>query len=473
MSYQKTLAKVLKKITPKPKEEKRIKAVSEKVLAAAKSIASAYNADAILAGSLTRKTWLPNKNEIDVFILFPKSLDKKRLEEIGLDTGKKVIESLKGKWSIEYAQHPYIRGFIDGISIDIVPCYKLEKGEKIISAVDRTQFHVKYLEEKLPKSASSEVRLLKQFLKSNGLYGADAKTNGFSGYLCELLIIQYKTLLSLLKAAKDWRVKEIIDIENQWKKDEYHHLKKKFKDEVLIVIDPVDKERNVASAVNAYNFFKFKKLAAEFLSKPKEEFFFKKEAKPLTPKEFEKAVKQRGTDIIAIVFEPPKIVPDILWPQLRKATKRLESILKEYEFSALKSDCWTDEKKIAIILLEMQVSRLPQVDKIIGPWVFDEKNAKNFAIKHKNDAIAGPYIEDNYWVVEVYRKWTSARIKLIDSISEDEKTLQAKGIPNFIAQQLSKSFKVLSADELKKYLKNKDFAAFMRSYFEKERLCLV
>jgi tRNA nucleotidyltransferase (CCA-adding enzyme) len=442
------------------------------VLEKAREEAKNYNAEVILAGSLTRDTWLPNKNEIDVFILFPKTFSNKQLEEVGLKVGKQIMQSLKGKWVIEYAQHPYVRGMLNNISIDIVPCYKLEKGEKIISAVDRTQFHVQYLNERLPKQASKEVRLLKQFLKANGLYGADAKTQGFSGYLCELLIIYYKSFLNLLKAAKEWRVREVIDIEQQWKKEEYNHLKKKFKDEILIVIDPVDKERNVASAVNAYNFFKFKKLAAQFLAKPKEEFFFPKK-KPLTPKEFERLIKNRGTDIIAVIFDAPKVVPDILWPQLRKATKRLESILKEYEFSVLKSDCWSDEKSIAIILLEMQVSRLPQIDRIKGPWVFDEKNAKNFAIKHKDDAIAGPYVEENYWVVEVYRKWTSAKLKLIDSISESEEVLMAKGIPSYIAKQLSKKFKVVGTDELKKLLKNEEFAVFLKEYFEKENLMQI
>ncbi len=473
MKTEQIFEKVLKKIVPKPEEARKIKAISERVLDKSNELAKDYNAEAILAGSLTRETWLPNKNEIDVFILFPKNINKKQLEEYGLKLGKQIIESLKGKWVVEYAQHPYIRGNINNISIDIVPCYKLEKDERIISAVDRTQFHVKYLNEKLPKEAGNQVRLLKQFLKANGLYGADAKTQGFSGYLCELLIIYYKSFSKLLEAVKEWKVKQIIDIENQWKKDEYNQIKKKFKDEVLIVIDPVDKERNVASAVSAYNFFKFKKLVNEFLTKPSESFFFPKKKRPLTAKEFDKTIKQRGTDIIAIFFESPKIVPDILWPQLRKATKRLESILKEYEFSVLKSGCWSDEKKIAVIILEMQVSRLPQIDKIIGPWVFDEKNAKNFAEKHKNDAIAGPYIEDNYWVVEVYRRWTSAKIKLVDSLGEDEKILIAKGIPNFIAQQLSKSFKIIGTGELKKYLKNEEFAIFLRDYFEKENLMVL
>ncbi|MBU5688009.1 MAG: nucleotidyltransferase domain-containing protein, partial [Candidatus Aenigmarchaeota archaeon] len=99
MEKKSLLSKILKKITPKPKEERKIKLIAKKILETATSIASFHKAEVILAGSLTRDTWLPNKNEIDVFILFPKNLSIKQLEEIGLDTGKKIIESLKGKWT--------------------------------------------------------------------------------------------------------------------------------------------------------------------------------------------------------------------------------------------------------------------------------------------------------------------------------------------------------------------------------------
>lgn len=469
-SQDQILKNVLKKIKPTKKEEIKIKSLSERALKVANDEAAKYKAKAIMAGSLTRNTWLPNKNEIDIFVMFPKDLPAKKLEELGLKTGKAIIERLKGKWRVEYAQHPYIRGVVSKIQIDVVPCYKLEKGDKIISAVDRTQFHVQYLNEKLPAKASDDVRLLKQFLKAHDLYGADAKTGGFSGYLCELLIIKYGNFLNLLKTTASWKVKEIIDIENQWKQEDYNHLKKKFKDEILIVIDPVDKERNVASPISAQTFYKFKKISLEFLKNPAEKMFFREQGRPLTTKEFDKYTKSRGTDIIAIVFKPPKVVPDILWPQLRKATKRLESILEEYEFSILRSDCWSDEKDVAMMIFEMQVGRLPIVDKIKGPWIFDEKNAKNFSKKHEDDAINGPFIEENYWVVEVNRKWTSARIKLVDTLSVSEKILAAKGIPNYIAKQLATSFKILGQDEIKKLLKNKQLAVFMRKYFEKENL---
>ncbi len=469
-NYNRFLLKVLKRIKPPKQEAEKLYALSKKALEVANNEAKRYKAKAIIAGSLPRDTWLLEKNEFDVFVIFPKTITSKQLEEFGLKLGKTVITKLGGKWMVEYAQHPYIHGEVKGVEIDVVPCYEIKPGEKIISAVDRTPLHMEYLNKNLPRDLTDDVRLLKQFLKGNGIYGADAKTEGFSGYLCELLAIKYGKFIDILKAVVEWKPHYIIDIKEYWKKEDYKHLKNKFKNEILIVIDPVDKERNVASPISYYSLYKFKKAANEFLKKPSDKLFFAKEVKPLSPKEFDRIMKTRETDLLAVTFKSPKVVPDILWPQLRKANKRLENILKEYEFFTLRSESWSDEKDLAVILLEMQVSCLPPIDKSIGPWVFDEKNAINFAKKHRNDAIIGPFIEENFWVVETKRKWTSAKEKLIDTLKEKESILVAKGIPNHIAAQISKNFKVIEQKEIRKLLKNKSFAQFLRNYFEKEKL---
>ncbi len=469
-THSKVLQYVLKKIKPSNEATKKLQKLSQETLQLANKEAKKYNATAIIAGSLPRDTWLLEKNEFDIFVIFPKSISGKQLEELGLKIGKSVITKLGGKWIIEYAQHPYIHGTVKGIEIDVVPCYAIQPGEKIISAVDRTPLHMEYLNKNLPRNSTDDVRLLKQLLKTNGIYGADTKTEGLSGYLCELLVIKYGNFINILKATSQWKPHYIIDIQNYWSKEEYKHLKNKFKKEIFIVIDPVDKERNVASPVSPSAFYKFKKSANEFLRKPNENFFTQKIPKPLSTKEFDKTMKSRITNLIAVTFKPPKVVPDILWPQLRKTNKRLESILKEYEFVTLRSESWTDEKNLAVILLEMQVACLPEIDKVTGPWVFDEKNAVSFAKKHKHDAITGPFIDENFWVVETKRKWVMAKEKLIGTLNGKEKILVAKGIPNYIASHISKGFKILEQKEIRAMLKNKSFAQFLRSYFEKENL---
>ena len=43
------------------------------------------------------------------------------------------------------------------------------------------------------------MRLLKKFLKSVGVYGAEIATSGFSGYVTEILILKYGSFESVLQ----------------------------------------------------------------------------------------------------------------------------------------------------------------------------------------------------------------------------------------------------------------------------------
>jgi tRNA nucleotidyltransferase (CCA-adding enzyme) len=168
------------------------------------------------------------------------------------------------------------------------------------------------------------------------------------------------------------------------------------------------------------------------------------------------------------------VVPDILWPQLRRFAERLESILEErrYEFKVLRKACYTNEKDLAIVLLEMEVSNLPAVQKKVGPEVFDLDDSKRFLEKYKGLAINGPFVEGRNWVVEVKRKFMTAREKIFDSLNVDVNILKAKGIPNHIAEQIAKGFEIISDIErvVEIASKDKDFGVFLRNYFEKESL---
>jgi len=468
----KVLKDVLKSITPAASEKRKLVELAKKVLAAADAEAKKYKAKAMLAGSLTRDTWLPGKKEFDVFILFSSKLSEKQLEEYGLKIGKNVMGKLDGTYRIEYAQHPYVCGCVNGVDVDIVPCFDVESPEKMKSAVDRTPFHVKYIEKNLPAKASSEVRLLKQFLTANGIYGADAKTEGFSGYVCELLIIEYKNFLDVLKAAEQWKPGEVIDIEGFYTKKDFQKLRKDFKDQTMILIDPTDKTRNTAAAVSAENFFMFKKISKVFLSKPSSSMFFKKTFEPITENDL--VIKQmlRRTELLFVKFTPPNIVPDILWPQLRRFSDRLQTILKENEFVVLRRGEYTNEKDLAAVLLEMEVSKLPIIQKRVGPKVFDADDSERFLNKYVKQAVTGPFVENNYWCVEVRRNFLAARDKLQNSLKESSDILKAKGIPNFIADQLPKGFEIISENEkiMEMIKQDASFGIFLKKYFEKESL---
>jgi tRNA nucleotidyltransferase (CCA-adding enzyme) len=471
-NYQKILKEVLVKIKPNQSQRKKLEELSKKALSITNQEVKKVNAKAIIAGSLTRDTWLPDKNEFDIFIIFPKSISEDRLEKLGLKFGKRIIQNLDGEWIVEYAQHPYVRGNVDDTQIDIVPCYELKLGEKIKSAVDRTPFHVRYLEKHLQKKMSDEVRLLKRICYANKIYGADAKTEGFSGYICELLIIKYGSFLNLLKNVVKWNAAEIIDLEKHYSEKDYRTLRKQFKNQVLIIIDPIDKTRNAAAAISATSFFRLKKIANDFLKNPSKEFFFEREFVSITENELILNQMKRRTELLLVVFEPPKIVPDILWPQLRRFADRVEGILKEYEFITLRKDVYTNEEDLAVVLLEMEVSKLPSVDKRIGPMVFDIDDSERFLKKYKNNCLVGPFVENNFWCAEIKRKFLTAREKLSDSLSDNLTVLKEKGIPNYIAKQIVKKFEIIyESNRIVELIKKDDnFGVFLRRYFEKESL---
>jgi tRNA nucleotidyltransferase (CCA-adding enzyme) len=473
-NYQKVLKEVLKQVKPSNEDKKKLIGLAKKSLIVANREARKFNARAILAGSLVRDTWLPSKKEFEIFILFPTSLTREKLEKEGMKLGRQIVSKLNGRYVIKYAEHPYLCANVHGIDVDIVPCFNVKSTDQLKSAVDRTPFHVKYIEKNLSKRLSDEVRLLKQFLKANGIYGADTKTESFSGYSCELLIIKYRKFLNVLKQTSGWIPGDVIDIKKYYSPKDYSKLRKQFKDHVLILIDPTDRTRNTAAALSFYNFFKFKKLASEFLKKSTKEMFFERKIDPLTEAELIHLQMRRRTELILIKFKPPEVVPDILWPQLRRFADRLQSILEEteYEFKVLGKDIYTNERDLAVVLMEMEISKLPSIQKRIGPKIFDIDDSKRFLEKYKSQALAGPFVENGFWSVEVSRKFLTAREKLSDSLKDNASILKAKGIPNYIADQLAKEVEIFSESSriFELIEKDKNFGMFLRKYFEKESL---
>ena len=148
-----------------------------------------------LLGSASRDTWLREEKDLDIFLIFPLEYEKKQLEEIVTGIGNKVLKDVTKR----YAEHPYVRGKYEDFDIEIVPCYGVDSPQNLKSAVDRTPFHAAFVGEHV-RGKENEVRLLKQFLKGIGCYGAEARVEGFSGYLCELLVIKYGSFEEVLKA---------------------------------------------------------------------------------------------------------------------------------------------------------------------------------------------------------------------------------------------------------------------------------
>ena len=132
-----------------------------------------------------------------MFILFDTDVLQELMERETLEIGKEILEES----AVSFAEHPYVKGKFMGFDVDLVPAYNVETGSGKMTAVDRTPFHTQFIVENSDTDIREEIRKLKAFAKGIGVYSADAKVKGFSGYLLELLVIKYGTFENVLTVA--------------------------------------------------------------------------------------------------------------------------------------------------------------------------------------------------------------------------------------------------------------------------------
>ncbi len=342
--------------------------------------------DAVLVGSVAKGTFLKNP-DIDIFLLLPLDFPREKLKEVGISVGKKVLPNGFAK----YAEHPYWRGIYKGFNVDIVPCYKISDPSEKISAVDRTPFHTEYVRKHLKDWQRDEVRLLKAFLKGIGAYGAEAKIQGISGYLAELLVLKYETFENVLKNVSRWRRKVYLYLESRGPR---------FNDPVVF-IDPVDSNRNAASAVSEEKKALFIHASREYIKNPSLKFFFPGPVKPLSNDEIKKRMRDRSTHFYAIIYPLPDVIDDVLYPQIRKTMSVFKRILES--FHPINTVYYVDdiEKKVFFIL-ELEREFLPAVKKHEGPPIWHE-NSEKFISRWKGRALRGPYIENDRLFADIPR----------------------------------------------------------------------
>jgi tRNA nucleotidyltransferase (CCA-adding enzyme) len=451
---------ILKKITPTTADRNKINDLAEtlqqKVAAACKE--QGVTAEVRVEGSVAKDTWLREEPEIDVFMRLPASIPRKSLGEISLKIARKATE---GARQIErFAEHPYLEAFINDVRLNIVPCYDVKPGEWL-SATDRTPFHTDYVKKRLNENSRGEVRLLKKFLKGVGAYGAEIKTGGFSGYLCELLIVHYNTFVETLQAFSGYTQKA-IDIEGYYA-DRKKELNRLFP-EPLVIVDPVDKARNVASAVQPQKLYTLVAAARAFLKTPDERFFYPPKTNPLSTKALADKLETRGDSLVFLPLGNAETVPDVLWGQLYKTQRALRKLAELNDFKVLRDAVWSDEKTLSVFIFELEQRILPGVRKHLGPPLKHEKECEKFLSKYDGNSgvVSGPYVEDGRWVVELQRRFTDVVELLKKNLGGGGRNI---GVAELMSQVFREKLEVLVNSEVAEvYRVNSGFAEFLTEF---------
>jgi tRNA nucleotidyltransferase (CCA-adding enzyme) len=454
-------AKVLEKVTPTGKDRAKIEAIAKKleadVVSACKQLG--VKAEVRVEGSIAKDTWLSEEPDVDVFMRVSPKIPRASLGKICLKVARRAT---RGSRQVErFAEHPYLEAFVGGTRVNIVPCYVSKRGEWL-SATDRTPYHTDYMRKHLDERLRCEVRLLKQFMKGIGVYGAEIKVGGFSGYLCELLVLQWGSFVGVLKTFVGHKQRIVVDIEDYYR-DRENELGLLF-NEPLVIVDPVDKARNVASAVQAEKLYAFVAAAQTFLKNPSMIFFCPSRTEPTPVKELKQELKTRGSAIVFVTFGKVGAVPDVLWGQLYKSQRSLHKLVQLNDFKILRDIAWSDEKSLNMFIFELEHYCIPPVKMHLGPPLEKEQECEKFLAKHQDGSgtVAGPYVEGGRWVVQVRRKYTNACVLLSEKLKDGGRNA---GVADKLAQVLRKDFKVLVNEQVAEvHGKNSEFAKFLTEF---------
>ncbi|HXQ48927.1 MAG TPA: CCA tRNA nucleotidyltransferase [Thermoplasmata archaeon] len=351
-------ARVSDRVSPTREMQERVARVRtelvDRVRAAAEKRSSPL-VRALVAGSAARGTYLSDRLDIDLFLLFPPDLTRDRLREEGLALGRAVLTEPETR----YAEHPYLRGHFEGFNVDAVPGFAITDPSRPLSPVDRTPFHQEYLSARETPPLVAQVRLAKQFFRSLGVYGSESRTEGFSGYLVELLVLRFGSLQGLLGAARSWRVPVRIE--------EPGRDPPRLPAEVaLILADPVDPHRNVASALSRRNLALLILAAGAYLDRPADRWFEVRAPRPFPRDEAIARVHERGTHVAIVSLPRPDLVDDTLYPQVRKAERAIAEEVARSGFELVGSASAVEPARV-VVAVEVGHAHRPAVRAQDGP----------------------------------------------------------------------------------------------------------
>lgn len=231
--------------------------------------------DIIPVGSSQRGTFLPGQGDVDLFVRF-NTMDKQLLVNFTKEILPILAQKLHCDFEIRYAQNPYGRLMLTSehittdistsnttnsfqIAVDIVATIWIATPADLanvlkISGMARTPFHGFFLENRI-KGLEPEARLFKYWCKQKAIYGQ----GGFTGFLTELLTIIYGSFVQILQHAK--KISTLIY--------DFHHRPKEqlrllYPTEKIIIIDPIDPDRNAAGGIHGIiGAFKMKRFVEQ------------------------------------------------------------------------------------------------------------------------------------------------------------------------------------------------------------------
>ncbi len=398
------LNKVKRAVTPNSDEIKQVSGFL-KTLDMHKSN-MLIDAEIMLGGSVGKGTFLKNDFDCDIFVRYGKQYPNEKLSDLTEQILKKFTKPHRIHGSRDYFQ---IKD--SGIDYEIIPVYRIEKAKDAENITDTSPMHVAWVKKhlKLKSKLADEIRITKKFFKANDLYGAESYIMGFSGHVIDIMVIYYGGFIELLNASIEWKESSVIDIESHYKgKDVVKSLNKSKINSPLIIIDPIQKNRNAAAALSADNFHLLQKTAKVFLTNPTMSSFVQK-------KESVSSLRKKYPDNLVILQGFPTIGNhDVVGCRILKSYKYLKTQLKVNGFEVLNGGWQWQKNKLFYMWFNLENLMIDSSYISMGPPVKNKLACLRFKNKH-----FGAYEEKGRLYTKVNRKYNNA-LTLISMLFMDK-----------------------------------------------------
>ncbi|MEK6868348.1 MAG: hypothetical protein AABX98_06010, partial [Nanoarchaeota archaeon] len=365
----------------------------------------------MLGGSAAKGTFLKHDFDCDVFVRF--IYDKYKEKDIS-NLLEKALKHMKGtNYERVHGSRDYFTGTWKDLHYEIIPVLYIDDKRMAKNITDMSPLHVEWLNQHLTEKIRDQIILTKLFFKAQKVYGAESYMNGFSGHIVDLLTIYYGSFKELLENIVRWQEKELINMTphpiniNDFNPDKIQSA--------IIVIDPVQPERNAAAAVSFEQFYQIQNQATAFLENPSTTFFQRRSITTKELKKQKKVVEKKQQAMVIIKALPAHGKLDTIGTKIFKTHEFIEEELKRNSFAVEKTgwDWEEDQDKEALLWYITNERKLSATQEHAGPPLKLKVDVAAFRKKHKKF-----FFKENRVFATIKRKYTTAEVLIKDLIKD-------------------------------------------------------
>lgn len=418
-------------------------------------------------GSFVRKTYLSEDDSFDLLLILQKS-DKSKMHQILDSLEKRLKKDRINNNFIETTKHtgklPYLRLNVDGELINVFVGFEVSPGEDPESIFDLIPMHSQYIITHMKEENRNEVLLLKKFLKTIGVYRSEIGAIGFNGYLAELLILFYGTFRKTIEAISKWRPRTIIDLKrNSEKMEDVDLLTSEMLSKYypLYVPDPLNPKENVAADVSIDQFTSLIAAANTYLMKPDITFFEDLFCEAPEFDDIVRKISNSGREIVILAIKRNFEEPEICWQKAVSIKNAFQIELFNNNYILERSKTFVSEEYFGLFISLMDIK--PQISiRKEGPEITSEESLKFLKQYTKHvDVVAGPFIDNDRWVIHFTKKGQSI-FEFLENLVE--KNTFVLDVDSFLKIEIKEKMKIfLVSEELKKIYDRDD--TFAQNFF--------